>query len=110
MNRNGTITRRNFVAKFMRDCGLTYEQAGSVYCTFVSVIEDAIINGVRIGIGRIGAITPRRSPPRPVTMGFRRVKRGKIERIKRTFHLDERTRWTFKVFREFEQRHHLKDR
>lgn len=102
-----TVNRRDFVAKFMRDCGLTYDQALRVYASVVSTIEDGVINESKIGIGRVGALWPVRKAPRDIAMGFKRVNGGKIKKMKRVFHLDERTRWQFRLFREFEQKHHL---
>ena len=75
----------------------------------VSLIEDSVLNGTRVNIGRVGAITPVTRPARNVNMGFQRVQGGKIERVKRVFHLDERLDWKFNLFREFKQRHRLRN-
>jgi hypothetical protein len=68
-----------------------------------------VLSGTRVNIGRIGAITPVTRPPRSVNMGFQRVEGGKIELVKRVFLLDERLDWKFNLFREFKQRHRLRN-
>lgn len=94
----------------MRDCGLTYDQARCAYNCVVSLVEHGVVNGSKIGIGQVGAITPVRRPPREVTMGFERKNGGKIVKTRRLFHLDERTKWVFKLYRGFETRNNLKER
>ena len=110
MIRGPSITRRDFISKFMKDCGLNYDQACRVYSCMVSVVADAVVSQTKIGIGQVGAIFPIKRPPRAITMGFRRMKGGEIERTRRTYHLDERISWQFKLFEEFEKKHNLRER
>ena len=103
-----TYDRRAFVAKFMGDAGLTYSQACRVYETMCAVFEEAIITGSKVTIGRVGAIVPYWRPPRDIQMHFR--KQGKVVEtgIHRTFFLDGRYDFKFKLYRKFMETRQLK--
>jgi hypothetical protein len=73
----------------------------------VSVIEDGVVRGDKVGIGKVGALTPTVSPPREYTMGFQRVKGNKVVKTKRTYRTDERVRYRFSLFRNFRKEHDL---
>ena len=102
------VSRRIFISKFMESCGLTYEQASSVYVTMCDVLEDAIVAEHKIGFGRVGAITPYRRAAQVVTMGCLQLPGRKTEKVRRQFFLDARTQWKFKLYRKFEKRRQLR--
>jgi len=106
MGKRNVVTRRDFIRKFM-DCGLTFDQACRCYTGMVSVFEDAVVRAEKIGIGRVGCLTPTICPPRDVVMGFQRGKGGKVVRTKRLYHLDERVKYRFTLYREFKTKHGL---
>ena len=102
-----TFDRRAFVAKFMSEGGLTYSQACRQYDVMCSVFEEGIVTGTKITIGRVGAIVPYWRPPRDIQMHFR--KRGKkLERVHRTFFMDGRFDFKFRLYRKFMQSRQLK--
>ena len=92
----------------MKEGGLTYSQSGRLYEIMCSTFEEAIVTGTKVTVGRVGAIVPRWRPPRDVAMHFR--KRGKtIETgIHRTFYMDGRYDFKFKLYRRFMQTRQLK--
>lgn len=108
MSQKPVVTRRDFVRRFMLEAGLTYDQACRAYASMVGLVEDGLVNGHKIGFGKVGCLFPVRKPPRDVTMGFTRTANGHIVKTKRVFHLDERTAYKFNFFREFARRHQLR--
>lgn len=103
-----SIGRRDFIRKLMLDAGLSYEQACSAYSCLVGIVEDGVISGEKIGLGRIGCLVPVRKQPRDVVMGFERLANGQVVRTKRIFHIDERTEYKFRLYGKFVRKHHLK--
>ena len=101
------IKRLDFIRKFM-DAGVNYEEASSVYSGMLSILEDALVNRARLKFGKIGRLVPVRMPPRDVVMGFTRGKGNVVTRKKRVYHLDERTEYRFKFYREFATKHDLR--
>jgi len=87
--------------------GFTYEEAAKAYKVTVSVIEDAIIAGSRVGFGKVGAVIPVVTKARVVNMGFQRV-RGGIKHVQREYNIGQRIRWKFSLFRKFEETHNLR--
>jgi nucleoid DNA-binding protein len=102
-----SVGRKEFIRRFMLDVGLTYEQACRAYTCAMSIIEDGVVAGEKIGLGRIGCLNPIRKPPRDIVMGFMRVG-GRMVRTKRVFHVDERVEFKFRLYEEFVRKHHLK--
>lgn len=100
------VTRRDFIRMFM-DSGCSFEQACRSYSGMVALFEDAVTRGDKIGIGRVGAIKPTVSPPREVTMAFKRGKGGTVTRTQRRFHVDERVKYRFTLYKEFRRKHGL---
>lgn len=101
------IKRREFVSRFM-DAGLTYAQAVAAYKTMCSVIEDGIVSGSKVILGSVGALAPVYKPPRDYHMHFRRTKGNKVQRgVHRTFFMDGRFEYRFKLFKAFAQNHKL---
>ena len=92
----------------MRDGGLTYSQACRLYEVMCLSFEEAIITGSKIKLGRVGAIVPRWKQPRDYQMHFR--KNGKrIERgVHRTFFVDGRYEFKFRLYRKFMETRQLK--
>lgn len=101
-----TVTRREFIRRWMEECGVTYDVACQLYRTMVLTFEDGVANGDKITIGRLGALVPRWQDTRTVTMGCRRVE-GKVLKQKQTFILDPRIRYRFKIYREWMTTRHL---
>jgi hypothetical protein len=96
------IDRRAFIERFMRECGLTYAQACSAYDCLCRCVADGIVYGSKISLGRVGAIKPVWQPARDVNMHFTKVKGGKVVRgVHRTYNLDGRYKFTFKLYRRF---------
>ena len=107
MTQKPIVTRRDFVRRFMLEAGLTYDQACRTYASMVGLMEDGIVNGHRIGFGKIGCLFPMKKPPRDIRMGFYCTPQG-IVKTTRIFHLDERVVYRFNFFREFARRHQLR--
>lgn len=107
MMRSGSVSRRAFIQKLMRDCGLTYEEARQGFNCLVSILENAVINKEAVRFGRFGVLMPVRKPPREVKMGFRRLPGNKMVKVKRVYHLDERFEWRLRVYAEFKRRNQL---
>lgn len=105
MRRKPSVGRREFVRRFMHSAGLSYAQACSAYACMISVIEDAVVNGEKVGFGRVGSLCPTRKPPRDVTMGFERKPGGVVERTRRVFHLPERVAFLFRPYKSFTRSH-----
>lgn len=101
MAKRAVYDRRNFVEHLMREGDLTYAQATKIFNVVCSVFGEAVVNGARINIGRVGAIVPHWRPPRDVRMHFTR--RGKKVRrgTERTFFMDGRYVFKFNVYRRF---------
>ena len=103
-----TVTRREFVKRFMRDGGLTYAEACRMYDCMCDVIEDGIVSGSKIRIGRVGALTPVWRPAREIRMHFRMDKGKKIRPAKRTYVMDGRYVYKFRLYRQFVNTHALR--
>ena len=102
------VTRRSFVTRFMSDCGVSYAQACRIYDSMCRTFEEGIVAGSKIGIGRVGAVTPVWQPPRTYHMHFE-VKPGQIKRgIHRTYSMDGRFTFKFNLYRRFSQTRQLK--
>jgi len=103
-----TYDRRSFVAAFMKEGGLSYSQACRLYEVMTGVFESAIITGSKVTIGRVGAIVPYWRPPRDIQMHFR--KRGKkVEKgVHRTYFMDGRYDFKFRLYRRFMDTRQLK--
>lgn len=103
-----TYDRRAFVTRYMKDGGLTYSQACRMYEVTCQLFEEAIVTGNKITIGRVGAIVPYWRPPRDIQMHFR--KQGKLveKGVHRTFFMDGRYDFKFKLYRQFLQTRKLK--
>jgi hypothetical protein len=85
----------------MREGGLTYSQACRIYDVMCRTFEEAIVTGTKITVGRVGAIVPFWRPPREFQMHFRK-KGKKIERgIHRTYYMDGRFDFKFRLYRRF---------
>lgn len=105
---SSTCDRRVFVLKFMKEGGLTYTQACHLYDVMCGVFEEAIVTGSKVTIGRIGAIIPCWKPARDYQMHFKR--HGKVVEtgVHRTFFMDGRYDFKFKLYRRFMQTRQLK--
>jgi nucleoid DNA-binding protein len=103
-----TVTRREFVTRFMRDVGVTYEQACRIYECMCNVIEDGIVSGSKVRVGRVGALTPVWRRPREVQMHFAVRKGKRVVPAKKTFVMDGRYVYKFKLYRQFVDTHALR--
>lgn len=103
------VTRREFIQRFMRDCGVTYAKAVRIYESMCHTLEDGVVNGSKIRMGRVACVTPVWQPPRDIHMHFRRVKGGRVERgVHRTYSLDGRFTYKFVIYKKFLRSHNLK--
>jgi hypothetical protein len=101
--------RRDFVIRFMRECGVTYAQACQIYETMCRCVEDGVVSGSKIRLGRVGVIVPVWRQGRDIHMHFkvekgRTVKRG----IHRTYNMDGRFVFKFELYQKFIETHQLK--
>lgn len=103
-----TYDRRAFVARFMKDGGLTYSQACRMYDVMCRVFEEAIITGSKATIGRVGAIVPYWRPPRDIQMHFRKQGKRVEKGVHRTFFMDGRYDFKFRLYRRFLETRQLK--
>lgn len=101
-----TIGRKEFVRKWMNECGITYDAACQIYRSMVSTFEDGVANGHKITIGRLGALVPHWQGSRTAVMGFRRVQGGVLKQ-KQEYMLDPRIRYKFKIYREWKNKSRL---
>ena len=93
------ITRQDFLAQFVNQAGLTYEQAAKVYDAMVAMFSDGIVSAKKIGVGKLLSITPCRRPPRKVNSG--------LNGVKTTMYLGERFVFKVKIHRKFMSSHDL---
>jgi hypothetical protein len=93
------IDRQDFILK-LKSSGLSYVEATIAYEATVALFRDAVVNGHRVNIGKVGAIVPIMRPPRPVRMGFKRVG-TKVEKVSREFILGHRIKFIFRLYRSF---------
>ncbi len=103
-----TVTRREFVARFMRDVGVSYSQACRIYECMCGIVEDGIVSGSKIRIGRVGALTPVWRRPREVKMHFAMKKGKRVVPAHKTYVMDGRYVYKFKLYREFVDTHTLR--
>lgn len=95
-----SVDRREFVKKFMDECGLTYDVASNVYKCMVNTFEDGIIENKKVTIGRLGALKPVWTGPRTVVMN--------INKTKKIYNLDGRYRYKFVIYKKWISDHFLK--
>ena len=103
-----TCDRRAFISRFMREGGLTYSQACRSYEVMCVTVADAIVNGNKVAIGRVGSIVPCWKPPRDVHMHFRRNGKEIETGVHRTYFLDGRYDYKFRLYRRFMETRALK--
>ncbi len=106
-NSVNTVGRRAFLRRLMLEGALTYGQACRAHACFVSVLSDAVVNGDRVGFGRLGCLAPVRRAARDVVMGFA-WKNKKMLSTKRVFHVGERVEFKFRLYHHFVKKHDLK--
>lgn len=102
-----TITRRDFVTRLMRDTGMTFVEASRAYECMCRIIADGVVSGARISVGSVGAITPVWRKPREITKHFDRTKGNRIVPSRRTYVLDGRYVYKFRIFGRFMETHSL---
>ena len=102
-----TVSRREFIRRWMQECGVTYDVACQLYRTMVSTFEEGIAGGNKVTIGRLGALIPQWQDARQMVMGFRRTSNKGIVRQKQVYTLDPRIRYRFKIYREWMSTRHL---
>lgn len=100
------LTRAKFIAKFMHTLGCSYVEACNIYDCMVEQFKEAVVDGSKIYIGRVGALDPVWQEPKVVHMGFKRVV-GSVVREDREFVLGRRIRYRFRLFKRFIQQHQL---
>jgi len=103
-----SVNRLDFIKRLIKREGFTYAQAAQAYLAFVSVIEDAVVNGYKINVGRVLSIKPVRKPAQVKQMGFKRVAGGKIIAAKRVYYLDSRIKYRVSLYKEFVRIRELK--
>lgn len=105
--RRDSVNRRDFIRRWMQECGVTYDVACELYRSMVSTFEEGVADGNKITIGRLGALVPRWQDARTVTMGFRRTPEKGVVRQRQAYTLDPRIRYRFKIYREWLNTRHL---
>lgn len=105
---NQSITRRDFVQRFMRQCGMTYSQACRAYEAMCDTFEHGVVTASKVCIGRVGAIQPIYQPPREFTMHFKVGKGRRIVRCKRQYSMGGRYVFKFELYRNFVDTHSLR--
>ena len=103
-----TVTRREFVSRFMQDAGMTYHQACRAYTCLCRTIEDAVVCGLKVSVGQVGAIVPVWRKPREVKKHFDRGPGGTITKTRKTYILDGRYTYKFVVYKRFRETHQLR--
>ena len=106
-NRQKTVDRRDFIHRWMQECGVTYDVACQLYRAMVSTFEEGVSAGSKVTIGRLGALVPQWQPARQVTMGFRVSPEKGVVKQKRTYTLDPRIRYKFRLYKEWMRTRHL---
>ncbi len=102
-----TIDRREFIRRWMDECGVTYDAAKQIYRTMVSTFEDGVADGSKVTIGRLGALVPKWRPAREVVKGFDRTPGGGVVKTRKTYYLDDRIHYKFSLYREWVNGHQL---
>jgi hypothetical protein len=74
--------------------------ANRVHECFVALVEESVVNLHKLNIGHVGSITPKVVKGKSVSMNFKRSKDG-VEKVQRYFFLDERVRFTLRLFKSF---------
>lgn len=100
------VGRALFVRRLMKD-GFKYVDACRAYESLMSTLAYAVTNGAYISLGNVGSLTPVVIPPRPIRMGFVKVKGGGCEKQSREYFLDARVKYKFKIHKAFMQKHQL---
>jgi len=103
-----TITRREFVQRFMRQCGMTYSEACHAYEVMCGAFEHGVVTGSKIRIGRVGALQPVWQKPREITMHFKVTKGRKLVRTRRRYAMGGRYVFKFDLYRQFVNSHDLR--
>lgn len=103
-----TYDRRAFVNRFMREGGLTYSQSCRMYDVMCAAFEEAIVTGSKITIGRVGSIVPVWRPPRDIQMHFRKQGKKVEKGVHRTYFMDGRYDFKFRLYRRFMETRQLK--
>jgi hypothetical protein len=103
-----TFDRRTFIDRYMKEGGLTYSQACRLHTVTCNVFEEAIITGSKVTIGRVGAIVPCWRSPREIQMHFRRTGQKVEKGVHRTFFMDGRYEFKFRLYRRFLESRNLK--
>jgi len=94
--------------------GLTYVDAGACYDTMVSVFQDAVVEGHRVKLGKLGVLEPHILPPRTVKMGFVRErdeqtkKLSVVKRVTTEYTIGARLKYKLKLNRSFLEKHQLR--
>jgi hypothetical protein len=86
--------------------GLGYTQACNAYDAMTSVFEDAIVQGQKICVGRVGAVVPIKLEPKVVNMGFSNSG-GRVRKMKRQYILGRRLKFKFSLHKAFMHKHDL---
>lgn len=73
----------------------------------VSMFEDAIIQGRKINIGKVGALLPVKLEPKVVHMGFKCETGGRVKKVRREYVLGRRVKFKFNLHRAFMNHHQL---
>lgn len=80
---------------------MTYVAAGKAFECMVSTLEDAICNGQKVQLGRIGNIAPIWRNPRTVVLGCKRLPGNKFEKVRQEYILGGRIQYKFHLHKRF---------
>ena len=100
-----SVSRVQFIERFVSR-GFNYTQACDAYEAMVSLFEDAIVQGRRVNIGKVGALMPVRMEPKVVHMGFK-TDGGKLRKVRREYVLGRRVKFKFNLHKAFIRQHQL---
>jgi nucleoid DNA-binding protein len=103
MRKHRSITKAQIIRRLMNDCGLSYVMANRAHDCFIAMVEESVVNVTKLNLGHVGSITPKIVKGKSVSMNFKRSKVG-VERIQRYFYLDERVRFTLRLFKSFSEK------
>lgn len=96
-----TVGRAEFISRYMRDLGVTYSQAQKIFEATMAIVEDAVVAGSRIGMGRVGALVPIHKPPRQINMGFSPGGKKVEQKTTRVYYLGSRVDYKFRLYKGF---------
>lgn len=101
-----SVKRVDFIRR-LQEAGFDYVEATRAWETIIGLMEDAVVQGGRINLDKLGAIVPQKKPPRTINMGFER-KNGSVRTgINKQYAIGRRVKYCFRLYRSFTRTHNL---